>query len=146
MGYKMVDKKLLEELNAIREAGPENAPPDTVLKVFEVFKQLAQEDEDLKEEVEDADLCMQFVVTDKDYKYWIAARDGEISYGDGDGPDVTVTLKAAYNIMAGMLSQEVDATSAYMAGDLVIEGNLQDAMQFGEIAGLAGEIMEDMNE
>ena len=139
----MVDEKLLEELKAIREAGAENAPPETVLKIFEVFKQLAKEDEDLKEEVEDADLCMQFVVTDKDYKYWIAARDGEISYGEGDGPDVSVTLKAAYAIMSGMLSQEVDATSAYMAGDLVIEGNLQDAMAFGEIAGLAGEIMED---
>ena len=139
----MVDEKLLEELKAIREAGAENAPPDTIFKIFEVFKQLAEEDEDLKEEVEDADLCMQFVITDRDTKFWIAARDGAISYGEGDGPDVSVTLKAAYSIMSGMLSQEVDATSAYMAGDLTIEGNLQDAMQFGEIAGLAGEIMED---
>ena len=139
----MVDEKLIEELKALREAGPENAPPNSVLKIFEVFKQLAEEDEDLKEEIEDADLCMQFVITDKDYKFWISAREGEISYGEGDGPDVSVTLKAAYSIMSGMLSQEVDATSAYMAGDLTIEGNLQDAMAFGEIASLAGEIMED---
>ena len=139
----MVDEKLLEELKAIREAGAENAPPDTIFKIFEVFKQLAQEDEDLKEEVEDADLCMQFVITDKDNKFWIAARDGEISYGEGDGPDVTVTMKAAFETMGGILSQSVDATSAYMAVDLVIEGNLQDAMAFGEIASLAGEIMED---
>jgi len=97
----------------------------------------------LKEEVEDADLCMQFVITDKDEKFWIAARDGAISYGKDEGPDVTVTMKAAFETMSGILSQEVDATSAYMSGDLVIEGNLQDAMQFGEIAGLAGEIMAD---
>ena len=139
----MVDEKLIEELKAIREAGPENAPPDAIFKIFEVFKQLAAEDEDLKEEVEDADLCMQFVITDRDNKFWIAARDGVISYGDGDGPDVSVTMKAAFETMSGILSQEVDATSAYMSGDLVIEGNLQDAMAFGEIASLAGEIMED---
>ena len=29
----MVDEKLLEELKAIREAGAENAPPDTIFKI-----------------------------------------------------------------------------------------------------------------
>jgi hypothetical protein len=43
-----------------------------------------------------------------------------------------------------MLFGEVDATSAYMAGDITVEGNLQDAMAFQEIIELALEAFEDM--
>jgi len=142
----MVDKKLIEEIKEIRSAGAENAPPDTIFKIFEMFKQLGAEDEELKELIEDSDLCMQFVITDKDYKYWIAARDGVISYGEGDGPDVTVTMEATFHTMSAILSQEMDATSAYMGGDLVIDGSLQHAMEFSEIGSLAGDIIRDMIE
>jgi putative sterol carrier protein len=45
-----------------------------------------------------------------------------------------------------MLTGEVDATSAYMAGDITVEGNLQDAMAFQEILELAMEAFEDMTE
>jgi putative sterol carrier protein len=43
-----------------------------------------------------------------------------------------------------MLFGEVDATSAYMAGDITVEGNLQDAMAFQEIIELAMEGFEDI--
>jgi putative sterol carrier protein len=144
----MVDKALLDKLRELREKGSDDpaAQKEAISVLFEVFKQAAQEDEELKEEVEDSDLCMQFKLTDSEDAFWISARDGEINYGEGEGPDVTVTMLATREVMAGILSREVDATSAYMAGDLVIEGNLQDAMAFGEIASLAGEIIMDKME
>jgi hypothetical protein len=48
--------------------------------------------------------------------------------------------------MTGILSQEIDPTSAYMGGDLQIEGNLQDAVAFGEISELARDYIEEMME
>ena len=45
-----------------------------------------------------------------------------------------------------MMTGEVDATSAYMAGDITVEGNLQDAMAFQEILELAMEAFEDMTD
>ena len=142
----MVDKELIEKLKKMRDSGGAGANKEDVLELFKIFSQLAEEDEELKEEVEESDLCLMFVMTDEDFKFWIEARNGKISYGEGDGPDVSVTISATREILSGMLSREIDATSAYMAGDLTIDGNLQDAMAFSEIAEIAGELIEDLME
>jgi len=142
----MVDQALIEKLKKLR-ASPDAADKrEAIQTLFEVFKQASKEDEDLKEEVEESNLCMQFKITDSDNAFWISARDGEINYGEGEGPDVTVTMSATQETMTGILSQEIDATSAYMGGDLQIDGSLQDAMAFAEIADLAREFIEEMME
>ena len=46
--------------------------------------------------------------------------------------------------MAGMMTGEVDGTSAYMSGDMQIDGNLQDVMAYGEYASFAAETMQEM--
>ncbi|MFX1274734.1 MAG: SCP2 sterol-binding domain-containing protein [Promethearchaeota archaeon] len=148
----MVDQNLIDKLKGWRDNRPD---PDSVdeafgleflTTLFTIFKQLSEEDEDLKEEVEDADICMQFIMTweGKEFKFWISARDEKIDFGAGEGPDVTVTMIADAEKMFNILSGEVDSTQAYMAGDLKIEGNLQDAMAFGEIAGIAAELIEEL--
>jgi putative sterol carrier protein len=137
----MVDKALIEEVKKMREGG--ESKKEDILKVFEMFKQVSLEDEDLKEEVEDSEIAMQFVITDEDYKFWLIAK-GTLSYGEGVcTEDPTVTFSANAETIKGMFSGAVDATAAYMSGDLVIEGNLQDAMAFGEITSLAMEALEE---
>ncbi|NHJ20660.1 MAG: hypothetical protein EAX91_06960 [Candidatus Lokiarchaeota archaeon] len=134
----MVDQNLVNELKEIREKGA--SQPSDALKVFEFVKQLAEENEDVKEELEDIDTTVvQLVMTDVDYKYWVKMGDGTVEYGEGEGEDPSVTLSATGAIWAGLSSGEIDSTSAYMAGDLVIDGNLQDAIAFGEIQSIAME-------
>ena len=101
----MVDKALIEKLKKLRESPDAADKTEAIQTLFEVFKQAAKEDEELKEEVEDSNLCMQFKITDSDNAFWISARDGEISYGEGEGPDVTVTMSATQETMTGILSQ-----------------------------------------
>ena len=55
-------------------------------------------------------------------------------------------MSSTLEVGAGILMGEVDATSAYMAGDITVEGNLQDAMAFQEIIELALEAYEDLIE
>ncbi|GAG87263.1 unnamed protein product [marine sediment metagenome] len=69
-----------------------------------------------------------------------------VEFGEGDVENPSFTFSATKEIGAGMLFGEVDATSAYMAGDITVEGNLQDAMAFQEIIELALEALEDMFE
>ena len=148
----MVDQNLIDKLKGWRENPPDEDSIDEkfgeefINTLFGIFKQLSEEDDDLKEEVEDAELCMQFVMTweGKDFKFWISARDGKMDFGAGEGTDVTVTLKAAAETMFSMLSGEADSTALYMSGDLTIEGNLQDAMGFAEISNLAAELIEEL--
>ncbi|MHA1373548.1 MAG: SCP2 sterol-binding domain-containing protein [Promethearchaeota archaeon] len=125
----MVDENLIKELKEMREKGA--GEPSDALKMYEFVKQVAAEDEDLKEELEDMDETkVQMIVTDANYKYYVVLGD----------PGVTMSANGA--TWAGLGSGELDSTSAYMSGDLVIEGNLQDAIAYGEILAMAMENFE----
>ena len=135
----MVDQNLVKELKEMRTKGA--SKPSDALKLFEFVKQLAKESEDLKEELDDIDTTVvQLVVTDIDYKYWVKMGDGTVEYSEGEAEDPSVTMSATGATWAGMSSGEIDSTSAYMSGDLVIDGNLQDAIAFGEIQSIAMEV------
>jgi len=142
----MVDEGLIKEVKALMDAGADAAEPAAIPKMLEFFKQIAVENEDLKEELEDMDIVVQQVITDKDKKYWIKGQGGAITWGEGDVENPSFTFSCVLAVGVGMLYGEVDATSAYMAGDITVEGNLQDAMAFQEIIELAMEAFEDLTE
>ncbi|MCP4760687.1 MAG: SCP2 sterol-binding domain-containing protein [archaeon] len=102
------------------------------------------ENEDLKEAMEDMDITIATVIKDKDAKLWIKVKDGVFSHGTGDVDSPTFTMTADLKIISGMMMGEVDSTSAYMAGDITVDGHLQSAMAFQEVIDLAMEAFEDM--
>jgi putative sterol carrier protein len=140
----MVDEALLKEVKEKMDAGAAASDVNDTLKVYELFRQVAEENEDLKEELEDMDIAIQMVITDANKRFWLKAHDGTMEFGEGDVDNPSFTFSATKEVAAGMLFGEVDATSAYMAGDITVEGNLQDAMAFQEIIELALEALEDM--
>ena len=142
----MVDKALLKEIKEKIDAGAAASDVKDTLKVYELFKQVAEENDDLKEELEDMDITIQMNITDADAKFWLKAKEGTMEFGEGTVDNPSFTFSATKEVGAGMLFGEVDATSAYMAGDITVEGNLQDAMAFQEIIELALEALEDMFE
>lgn len=142
----MVDDALVDKVKGLVEAGADAASPDDLMTMFELYKQIAMDNEDLKEELEDMDIVVQQIITDKDAKFWLKAKEGALEYGKGDVDNPSFTFSCALAVGAGMLFGEVDATSAYMAGDITVEGNLQDAMAFQEIIELAMEAFEDLVE
>ncbi len=139
----MVDQALVDKLKTLTD-DPSVATIEDYPKLLEYLKQVSKENDDLKEELEDMDIVVQMVITDKDKKFWLKAQEGEVDAGEGDIDNPSFTFSAAFETAVGMLTGEVDATSAYMAGDITVEGNLQDAMAFQEILELAMEAFEDM--
>lgn len=142
----MVDADLISKVKGLIDAGADSATPDDLVTMYELYKQIAVENEDLKEELEDMDIAVQQVITDKDAKFWMKAKEGALEYGKGEIDSPSFTFSCTLAVGAGMLYGEVDATSAYMAGDITVEGNLQDAMAFQEIIELAMEAFEDLAE
>jgi len=139
----MVDLNLANEVKEMTEKGTMKDDPKNILKLMELMKQISAEDEELKEELEDMDKIIgQMVVTDKDFKYWLSSGEGTFDYGEGETDDPSFTMKANWETMGGMMSGEVDGTAAYMSGDLVIEGNLQDVMGYAEFMRIAVEAMQ----
>ena len=121
----MVDADLISKVKGLIDAGADAAAPDDLTTMYELYKQIAVENEDLKEELEDMDIVVQQVITDKDAKFWMKAKEGTLDYGTGDVDNPSFTFSCVLAVGAGMLFGEVDATSAYMAGDITVEGNLQ---------------------
>jgi len=143
----MVDLDLANEVRELTEKGTMKEDPKNILKLMELLKQVSAEDEELKEELEDMDKIVgQMVITDKDFKYWLSSGEGVFDYGEGETDDPTFTMKANWETMGGMMSGEVEGTAAYMSGDLVIEGNLQDTMAYGEFMRIAVEAMQRLGQ
>ncbi|MFX1571874.1 MAG: SCP2 sterol-binding domain-containing protein [Promethearchaeota archaeon] len=142
----MVDESLLKEIKSAQDKGAASASVEDMMKVFEFIKQISTENEDLKEELEDMDIAIQMVISDADKKFWLTVKEGDLDFGDGDVDNPSFTMSSNLEVGAGILMGEVDATSAYMAGDITVEGNLQDAMAFQEIIELALEAYEDLVE
>jgi len=116
------------------------------LKVYDFIKQISTENEDLKEELEDMEIAIQMILTDAEKKFWLTVKEGSLDFGEGVVDNPSFTMSSTLEVGAGILMGEVDATSAYMAGDITVEGNLQDAMAFQEIIELALEAYEDLVE
>ena len=139
----MIDEKLLVKFKEKMDSGAENVNINDVLLVFELFKQISETDEDLKEELEAIDISLQLNISGFEENFWFRVSDGSISYGEGNIESPSFTFTTTMIISFGMLFGEIDATSAYMAGDITVEGNLQDAMTFQEIIELSLEVFED---
>ncbi len=140
----MVDEKVAAAVKEMYETGSIKEDPKNVLTLMELVKQVSGEVDDLKEELDDIDEFVgQMVITDKDFKYWLKIGDGKFDYGEGTVEDPSFTMSANWETMGGLMTGDVDGTSAYMSGDLQIEGNLQDTMAYGEFLGLVMETIQE---
>ncbi len=144
----MVDQFLLDKLKSMREH-PESTGYDGFFLLFQIFKQLLEENDKLKKKILSLDLCLQYIIFENDeeiYKYWSSIRDNNLDFGEGEGPNVTVTLRGSRDIFGGILLREFNYLDAVKAGDLEITGNQHDAFIYGKILLLAGKILDDLLE
>jgi len=140
----MVDEEIINKLAELRD---KEAEPKDAITLFNLYKEIIKEDEEIQEELEDLDeMTIQNNFTDIDFKYWIKLGAGNFDVSEGEADEPSVTMSADSNTWSGLGSGEIEATSAYMAGDLAIEGNLQDAMAYGEILDLIRDVIEDLTE
>ena len=142
----MVDKILLDKLKSMRK-NPDSTGYDAFIILFHIFKQLTEENEELKKKIEGLDLCLQYIIVEDGeelYKYWSSIRDNKVEFDEGDGPRVTVTLKGSRDIFGGILDRQFDYIDAVKAGDLEITGKINDVIAYAEILILAGEILDNL--
>lgn len=140
----MVDKNILIDLKKKFEQGSDKAQIEDMQLVFEFLKQIAKEDEEIKEILSDANLEVGIEVTDKDQSFWLKANGTNIEYGDGTAKNPTFIFKTTMLQAAGVIFGDIDPTTAYMAGDITIQGNLQDALAFNDLIIVAIDAFEEI--
>jgi len=98
------------------------------------FEEIAKVDEEFQEDLEDIDGIVQWNIGN--IRAYLKFDEGKYSFemdAEADDPDVTMILEDI-EFARQFFSGEVDGTSAYMSGDLKIEGNLQLTMTYGSLA------------
>lgn len=140
----MVDQKVLTELKPKFERGSALAQIEDTELTLEFFKQIAKESEEIQEILEDANLEVGIEVTDKDRWFWLRAKGTDIEYGQGKPEKPTFIFRTTMEKAAAVIFGDLDATQAYMAGEVEIQGNLQDALSFNDLIVIAIEAFEEL--
>jgi putative sterol carrier protein len=140
-----MDEKLALEIKEMYDNKKVGEKPENLLRIYEFVKQFSAENEELQEELEDInEFQAQIHISEPEFKCWVKLGDGKFDYGEGEIDNPAYTLSCTQEIMGGMMQGDIDSTSAYMAGDLTIEGSLQDSMSYGEFLRLAMELSREL--
>lgn len=135
----MVDEELKSKMMAKiddRSFSPEDLP-----EFLQLFAEVATESDDIKDEISGWDRKLQFVI-DGVGEFCLTVQDQVFSLIKGKVPEPDITLTMAANTAAGVFTGEIDATSAYMGGDLKVMGPLPDAVKFRTITEIVREELE----
>jgi putative sterol carrier protein len=105
------------------------------------MEEVAASSEDVAAELEGWERVIQFQGEGLD-PFYITIKDSKLSFSEGtyDNPDLT--MEANYDTTLGMLTGDIDATSAYMSGDLKVIGALPDAVKFRTVIEIIRDEME----
>ena len=107
---------------------------------------VSRSNEEFQEEFEELDGIFQWNVGD--VRMWLEADQGVFkSHRDAehDAPTVTFTIdEALFDKALEILTGQYDGTSAYMAGDLNIIGDIQMGMKFAAVSEYLTEALSDL--
>jgi putative sterol carrier protein len=109
------------------------------------LEELAKVDEEFQEEIEDFEAVLQWKIGDAVSMY-LDIADGKVTgHLDAEHDEPTVTFVVDdYAKGREILSGEVDGTSAYMSGDLKMEGDMQSGMRMGQLGEFLQEALGDL--
>ncbi len=129
-GSQKVDVKLKERMQEKIEDG--SLSIDDLLDFFTLFIQTANEAEDAGDEVAGYDRAFQFLI--KDYKnIWFTVKNRVFEMGLGDLESPDISLEMDKQLLLEVFSGRKDPTTAYMSGELKVNGNINDAVKFRTI-------------
>ena len=98
------------------------------------LEEIEKVDEEFREDLEDIEGTIQWKIGN--IRAYLTFEEGKYSFvmdAEAEDPDVTMILEDI-EFAQQFFNGEVDGTSAYMSGDLKIEGDLQMTMSYGSLA------------
>lgn len=134
-----MDEKLKKSLHAKIQAG--KFAQSDIPAYFDLFCQLGNVNAELQAEVESWNRRLMFVI-DGLGTYVITVDGGQLGLSVGASTDVELVLKMSAAEAVLIFSGDKDATAAYLAGDLVVEGELPDAIKMQALLEIVAEEIE----
>jgi putative sterol carrier protein len=93
---------------------------------------LGNTEDDMKDEYEDFTKSYYFKVSDKPEKdhMWLAVNKGNFTFGKGKPAKIDLTFTMTAQLAADMISGKVNSNSAFLSGNLKLEGSVKDGAKF----------------
>ena len=114
-----------------------------MLKSLEVISKI---DENLQDELEDFDARVQWKICDfKGYQIFEEGKIKGVIDAEIENPDVTMIMGDLDKVRE-LFTGGVDGTTAYMSGDLKMEGDMQIAMKMGMFTEFITDYMQPLLE
>jgi len=106
-----------------------------------LFTQVANSIDETRDEVQGFNRRFQFRLLGYS-DIWLSIQGGSFEMGEGDieAPDIILEMDA--ELGAGVFTGQVDATVAYMNGDLKVDGSLPDAIKFRTLVDMIREELD----
>lgn len=108
---------------------------------FTLFIQVANNLDETRDEVAGFNRKFQFKLSGYP-DVWLNIQDGKFEMGAGHIQTPDITLEMTAEMAAGIFTGQVDATAAYMNGELKVDGNLPDAIKFRTLVDLIREELD----
>ncbi|MFW9784428.1 MAG: SCP2 sterol-binding domain-containing protein [Candidatus Heimdallarchaeota archaeon] len=113
----------------------------SIMEIFYGFERLANDNEEFREELAALKTSViQTTLVNPDLKYWVKFGNGEFKCGRGEIEGATVNVNCSQEVLSKILAGNSTAFSEFLQGNLKLEGDLQYAVVFFDLLGLAAEI------
>jgi putative sterol carrier protein len=145
----MVDSDLLNDVKSRLGSSVTIDKSEDFLKLFEIYKQLSQENKELEAEFEDMamlemDFLGQIIISDENRKFWFKFKEGKVDYGEGEVENPSLTFTTTMLIFNKIIYGELEISSAHKAGDVKFDGEGEALMDLQSIMAVINEFIKMM--
>ena len=142
----MVNSELLNEVKLKLSNG--SAMSGDCIKIFEIYKQMSSENEELREEFDDMgmldmDFLGQIIISDENKKFWLKFKEGRVNYGEGDVVNPSLTFTTNIATFTGILFGTIEISGAHEAGDVSFDGSSEVLMDFQAITSVLNDFLQN---
>ncbi len=143
---KIVNSELLNEIKLKLSDG--SAISGDCLKIFEIYKQMSSENEELREEFDDMamldmDFLGQIIISDENKKFWLKFKEGRVNYGEGDVVNPSLTFSTNMATFTSILFGTIEISGAHEAGDVSFDGSSEVLMDFQAITSVLNDFLRN---
>jgi hypothetical protein len=142
----VVNSELLNEVKLKLSNG--SAMSGDCIKIFEIYKQMSSENEELREEFDDMgmldmDFLGQIIISDENKKFWLKFKEGRVNYGEGDVVNPSLTFTTNIATFTGILFGTIEISGAHEAGDVSFDGSSEVLMDFQAITSVLNDFLRN---
>ncbi|MHA1471656.1 MAG: alkyl sulfatase C-terminal domain-containing protein [Promethearchaeota archaeon] len=142
----MVNTEILNEVKLKLTDG--SAMSGDCIKIFEIYKQMSSENEELREEFDDMgmldmDFLGQIIISDENKKFWLKFKEGRVNYGEGDVVNPSLTFTTNMATFTGILFGTIEISGAHEAGDVSFDGSSEVLMDFQAITSVLNDFLRN---